>query len=166
MDDNQNLMALDVDDCITRLKSGLSDAREKSRVQQNTLDDMLWLLQHIHALGDPHIPGDLTTAPQVAIPTILTSDSTPHTWVCSLKPATPNDFDGDRLKGWTFLNLCQLYIALCKDPFIDEQAQIHWALSFMKSRCTTLYVNCILWKEASDDLPACHYNPLYPPGGV
>ena len=47
-----------------------------------------------------------------------------------------------------------MYISLCDEQFRDEQAQIHCALSFMKSGRAALYANHILWKEASDDLPA------------
>ena len=35
-----------------------------------------------------------------------------------------------------------------------NQAKIHWALSFMKSGCTALHANHILWREASEALPA------------
>ena len=79
-------------------------------------------------------------------------DSSPHVWACGLKLATPNEFDGDRLKGWAFLNSCRLYIALCEDQFQDEQTQIHWVLSFMKSGCAAFYTNRILQKETSEDL--------------
>ena len=79
----------------------------------------------------------------------------PDTWSSSYHTQGPeNEFDGDRLKGWVFLNSYRLYIALCEDQFWDEQTQIHWALSFMKSGHAALYANQILWKEASKDLPA------------
>jgi hypothetical protein len=41
MDENRNPMALDADDRVTRLESGLFDVREQARAQQNTLDDIL-----------------------------------------------------------------------------------------------------------------------------
>ena len=112
MEENQNPMALDADGHVTRLESGLSHVREQARVQQNTLDDILQLLQRVPALRNSQRPRDMTIAPEVPILTMPTSDSTPHVWVRGLKPATPNDFDGDCLKGWAFLNLCQLYISL------------------------------------------------------
>jgi hypothetical protein len=46
------------------------------------------------------------------------------------------------------------YISLCEDQFKNEQAKIHWALSFMKSRCAALYVNSILRNEASQYVPS------------
>ena len=49
------------------------------------------------------------------------------------RPATPPDFDGDRSKGLAFLNSCQTYIRLCPAEFPDEQTQIIWAMSYMKS---------------------------------
>jgi hypothetical protein len=154
MDENQNPTALDADDHVTRLESGLFDVREQTRAQQNTLDSILQLLQRLPALEDPHIPGDPTAASRVPIPMTLTSDSTPHAQARGLKPASPNEFDGDCLKGRAFLNSCRLYISLCEHQFRDEQAQIHWALSFMKSGRAALHVNRILRKEASDNLPA------------
>jgi hypothetical protein len=106
MDENQNTMALDTNNRVARLNSGLSEAREQARVQQNTLDDNLRLLQCLPALGDSHIPGDLTAASRVPILTTPMLDSTPHAQVHGLKPVTPNDFDGDHLKGRAFLNSC------------------------------------------------------------
>ena len=147
-------MALDAEDHVSRLESGLFKVREQARAQQNTLDDIFQLLQCLPALEDSHIPRDPTAASRVPIPVTPTSDSTPHAWACGLKPASPNEFDGDRLKGRAFLNSCRLYIALCEHQFRDEQAQIHWALSFMKSGRAALHANRILRKEASEDLPA------------
>ena len=152
-------MALDADECITRLESGLSKVREQARDQQNTLDDIIQLLWRLliaepERLGNLNqIPGALATT--LRVPTSITPvpDSSPHVRARGLKLVTPSKFDGDRLKGQAFLNSCRLYIALCEDQFWDEQMQIHWALSFMKSRCAALYANRILWKQASEDLP-------------
>lgn len=49
------------------------------------------------------------------------------------RPATPPDFDGDRAKGQGFLDSCQTYIRLCQKEFPDEQTQIIWAMSYMKT---------------------------------
>ena len=152
-------MALDADEHIARLKSGLSEVREQARVQQNTLDDILQLLWKL-PIAEPERPGNPNQIPRApaATPRVPTSmtlvpDSSPHVWACGLKPVTPSECDGDHLKGRAFLNSCRLYIALCKDQFQDEQMQIYWALSFMKSGLAALYANRILWKEASEDLP-------------
>jgi len=152
-------MALDADERVTRLESGLSEAREQARVQQNTLDDILQLLRRLPIAeperpGNPNqIPGAPATTPRVPTSMTPVPDSSPHVRARGLKPATPSEFDGDRLKGRAFLNSCRLYISLCEDQFRDEQMQIHWALSFMKSGRAALYANRILRKEASEDLP-------------
>lgn len=49
------------------------------------------------------------------------------------KPATPNDFSGDRAKGRAFINSCELYMALAPHQFADDNAKIMWAFSFMKT---------------------------------
>jgi hypothetical protein len=99
MDENRNPMALDADDHVTRLKSGLFDVKEQARSQQNTLDDILHLLQCLPTLEDSRISKDLTAASRVPIPVTPTSDSTPLVQACGLKPTTPNEFDGNCLKG-------------------------------------------------------------------
>ena len=50
-----------------------------------------------------------------------------------LKLAIPLEFDRDRTKGMAFLNSCQVYISLCPNSFMDEQAKIVWAMSYMKA---------------------------------
>jgi hypothetical protein len=50
-----------------------------------------------------------------------------------IKPASPDNFDGDRSKGHTFLTSCELYLSLTGLDYPDEQAHIHWALLFFKS---------------------------------
>jgi hypothetical protein len=82
------------------------------------------------------------------------ADPIPSVWAQGLKPVTLNDFDVDCIKGRAFLNSCWLYISLCEDQFKDEQAKIHWALTFMKSGHAALYVNSILWNEASQHVPS------------
>jgi hypothetical protein len=74
-------------------------------------------------------------------------------WACSLKPSSPKQLQWRLLQGWAFLNLFWLYISSCEYQFRNEQAKIHWALSFMKLECATLYMNCILQREAEEDIP-------------
>ena len=151
-------MTLDANECVARLEAKLSEAREHARVQQNTLDDILQLLQRLLILDmenprNPNqIPGAPAATPRVPILTTPVSDSTPHAQACSLKPATPNNFDGDHLKGQAFLNSCRLYIALWEDQFRDEQTKIHWALSFTKSGRVALYAHWILWNKSLEVL--------------
>src|SRR5262245_20737212 len=66
------------------------------------------------------------TAPIEAIVGTRTKES-------RLKPSPPTDFDGDRTKGQTFLNQCELYFHLCSNDFDTEVTKINWTLSFMKT---------------------------------
>jgi hypothetical protein len=50
-----------------------------------------------------------------------------------IKPANLDNFDDDRSKGRAFLTSCELYLSLTRVDYPDEQACIHWALSFFKS---------------------------------
>ena len=52
--------------------------------------------------------------------------------------AIPMDFDGDRRKGHVFFNTCCLHFAIVRDLFPNDQACIHWALSFFKLRNVSL----------------------------
>ncbi|GLB45153.1 hypothetical protein LshimejAT787_2000580 [Lyophyllum shimeji] len=49
-----------------------------------------------------------------------------------LRPAPPDSFDGEREKGRTFINSCDLYMSLTPDAFPDEQTRVNWVLSYMK----------------------------------
>jgi hypothetical protein len=148
MDENLTQIPSDTDNCISRLESGLLQAQEHARVQQNTLDHILQLLQCLPSVGDSQTPQNIpaTLEPQ---PPVTLADHTSQVWARGLRPATPNDFDEDHVKGQASLNSCWLYISLCEDQFKDEQAKIHWALSFMKFRHAALYANSILQNEAS-----------------
>jgi hypothetical protein len=143
-------MDSEAEDCISRLESGLSKVREQARVQQNTLDHILQLLQWLPITGGTQAPQD---PPAVAAAPTLPAPLAPIAALMApilcepsrgLKPTTLNDFDRDCLKGQAFLNSSWLYIALCESQFQDDQAKIHWALSFMKTRHVALHVNCIL----------------------
>jgi hypothetical protein len=148
MDENLTQIPTDADDHVSRLESGLLQVQEHARVQQNILYHILQLLQHLPSVGDAQTLQNIPAAPEPQ-PLVTSANPTPPVRAWGLKPATLNDFDRDHLKGRAFLNSCRLYISLCEDKFKDEQAKIHWALSFMKSRCAALYVNSILQNEAS-----------------
>jgi Retrotransposon gag protein len=149
-DPEKTPMDTEPEDRVSKLESGLSEAREQARAQQNTLDHILQLLQGLQISGAPRDPPPAPSAPGPAAP----ATSALQRASCRLKPATPNDFDGDRLKGQAFLNSCRLYISLCENQFQDDQAKIHWALSFMKSGRAALHANRVLQKETSEALPA------------
>jgi hypothetical protein len=68
-----------------------------------------------------------------------------------LKPGVPPSFDGDCAKGCTFMNSCVLYQLLCAVEFQDDQAKIHWVLSYMKSdRAATFADHTICYKTKYD----------------
>jgi hypothetical protein len=64
-----------------------------------------------------------------------------------IKLASPDTFDGDRSKGRTFLTSCELYLSLAGPDYPDEQAHIHWALSFFKSRRVATFTERIVRQE-------------------
>ena len=65
----------------------------------------------------------------------------------NIRPAIPMDFDGDRGKGCAFLNTCCLYFTIVGDLFPNDQARIHWALSFFKSDRAAHFANQVLQHE-------------------
>jgi hypothetical protein len=67
MDKSWNLRLLDNDEHVARLKSGLSEAREQARAQQNTLNNILLLLQRLPVLDleGPRNPNQITELQQL-----------------------------------------------------------------------------------------------------
>jgi len=63
------------------------------------------------------------------------------------KAAIPESFNGDRKKGRAFLTSCQLYMNLRRTEFTDEQDQIQWVLSYMKSGRAAIFTQRTLRKE-------------------
>ena len=58
--------------------------------------------------------------------------------------ATLADFDRDHGKGHALLNMCCLYFMIVGDLFPNDQACIHWALSFFKSDHVAHFANKVL----------------------
>ena len=97
----------------------------------------LLLLNHVEPKREP-TPSD-------------TSSALPKTR--PIRPAAPSEFDGDRTKGIAFLNSCQTYIRLCPKEFSDQQAQIIWAMSYMKSGRAQKWTDRIFrWEEQPDNV--------------
>src|SRR3979490_327625 len=65
-----------------------------------------------------------------------------------VQPGVPQNFNGDCEGRQSFLTSCRLYISLSIDDFADEQAQIHWALSYFKSSRTATFADRTLRAEA------------------
>ena len=55
--------------------------------------------------------------------------------LANVRPVILTDFNGDCGKGCAFFNMCCLYFMIIGDLFPNDQACIHWALSFFKSDC-------------------------------
>src|SRR5580693_697727 len=70
-----------------------------------------------------------------------------------LKPGAPPCFDGDRAKGRAFMNSCVLYQSLCAAEFQDDQAKIHWVLSYMKSDRAATFADRTIRYETKYDSP-------------
>ena len=62
----------------------------------------------------------------------------------NVRPAILTDFDGDHGKGHAFFNTCCLYFTIIGDLFPNDQAHIHWALSFFKSDRAAHFANKVL----------------------
>ena len=61
--------------------------------------------------------------------------------------ATLTDFDRDRGKGCAFLNTSCLYFTIIGDLFPNDQACIHWVLSFFKLDHAACFANKVLQHE-------------------
>ena len=64
--------------------------------------------------------------------------------LANVRLAIPMDFDGDHRKGCVFFNMCCLYFTIVGDLFPNDQAHIHWALSFFKSDHVARFANKVL----------------------
>ena len=64
--------------------------------------------------------------------------------LAKVKPATLADFNRDHGKGCAFFNMCYIYFAIVRDLFLNDQACIHWALSFFKLNHAARFTNKVL----------------------
>jgi hypothetical protein len=92
------------------------------------------------------LPNITTPEQLIAPPTLITHATPPHK--SRVKPGVPQNFDGDREGGRSFLTSCQLYISLSLNDFTNEQAQIHWALSYFTSGHAATFVDRTLRAES------------------
>src|SRR3981189_3313707 len=110
---------------LQNIEEGL---REQVAANRSTQEMLACLFDKFNNLELPN-----RTAPQQLItpPTLIAHSAPPHK--SRIKTGVPQNLNGDRKGGWSFLTSCRLYISLSIDDFADEQAQIHWALSYFKS---------------------------------
>ena len=65
-----------------------------------------------------------------------------------INPATPADFDGDREKGRIFFNSVCVYLSALGSLFPNDQAQIHWVLSYFKTDRAARFANKVIRLES------------------
>ena len=131
---------------LSVIEAELLEARTREQQTQMTLQA---ILQRLETLSLSNSPSSTNSTP------LSTSEPSPTPKTRSqLKASPPNEFSGDRSTGLAFLNSCRLYLSLCSDQFADEQAKIHWALSYMKEGRAAQFSDRVLRKEASDGFPA------------
>jgi Retrotransposon gag protein/Zinc knuckle len=111
------------DDRMESMEQKLARLEARDIETQSKLDLLLAALLPINS--EPTVKTQ-PVMPQLSVDTTTTR-------VRTARPAVPPEFDGERSKGLAFLNSCQTYIRLCPNEFPDEQAQIVWAMSYLKS---------------------------------
>ena len=57
------------------------------------------------------------------------------------------------MKGWAFLNSCDLYISLVPHQFPDEEKTVHWAVSYMKTGRAALFAQRVIRYQATYKKP-------------
>ena len=108
--------------------------------------------QILNTLAQQHLRTTSDTSP-APNPQVVLSLSMDTSRICTTRPATPPDFDGNHSKGRVFLTACQIYICLCPREFPDEQHKILWAMSYMKSRQAQRWTERILhWEQQPENL--------------
>jgi Retrotransposon gag protein len=141
------------EDRLESLERGQMEQRDATQVLQETMNAILSRLASTefppfnHNLH-PDVPVDpsLTPTPTPVIPQTPAPRS-------HIKPGTLPDFDSERSKGRAFLNSCLLYMSLCSTEFADDQAKIHWVLSYMKSGCAATFADRVLRHETRSVTP-------------
>ena len=110
---------------LAAVEQALADSIAREIETQKTLSLLTNGFQLLRELVQTHIP---LCTPSMDITPVW---SAPTRQPLSL--ASPDEFNGDRIKGEIFLTSCQTYIHLCPDSFPSDQIKIIWALSYMKS---------------------------------
>ena len=120
---------------LATLEPSLAELQAKDANTQHRLDILI-----------SHIPQSKNLIPSTQITPI-----TPKAH--GLKPAFLSEFNGDRTKRMAFLNSCQVYICLCLNSLMDEQAKIVWAMSYMKAGRAAKWSACIFrWEEQPENV--------------
>ena len=124
---------------IDTLEDELGNLRKDFADQQDLLRDIRQALSNLTQHVPPPVPPIVTPTPA---PPVHTASGP------SLKPASPNEFNGARDKGRAFLNSCELYMHLVPRQFADDAMRIGWTLSFMKQGRASLFADRTLRYQA------------------
>jgi hypothetical protein len=131
------------DERISHVEQAVAIVQAEAFETRNKLDHIIATMNRLAQ----HIPETPLPEPQVVTP----KPADPPKFRRP-KPATPPDFDGERTKGLAFLNSCQTYIRLCPEEFRDEQTQIVWAMSYMKTgRASKWTARVFKWEQQPEN---------------
>jgi hypothetical protein len=131
---------------LHNIKEGL---RQQVAANRSAQEMLACLFDKFNNLELPNI----STPQQLIAPLTLIAQATPlHK--SRVKPGVPQNFDGDREGGWAFLTSCLVYISLSINDLTDEQAQIHWALSYFKSGHAATFTDRTLRAESKRGGPS------------
>jgi hypothetical protein len=123
------------------IEKQLAEQAEANRITNDNPANLVWMMSTRESkniaprpLSPASIPQPITTTPRAPQP-------------LQIRPCSPNNFDGDRSKGRTFLTSCEIYTSLTASDFPDDQTQIHWALSYCKTGCAANFAERIIRQE-------------------
>jgi hypothetical protein len=149
-------LIMNIKDEFGLLQAEMEVQRRHTTAIQESLDTLLaWLgvVDNERQQGAfPPLHPTASSSNAGAIPTFDGEENSPPPVPRNrLKPGVPPSFDGDRTKGHTFMNSCILYQLLCAAEFQDNQAKIHWVLSYMKSDHAATFANHTIHYETKYD---------------
>jgi hypothetical protein len=129
---------------LQNLEARLSEQAEDTQATNELITQLFSMMRTRNV--DDHVA--TPTSPLVSLP-LLSLPSQLRSVLHSpwIKLVNPDNFDGDRSKGHAFLTSCELYLSLTGVDYPDEQAHIHWALSFFKSGRAATFAEHIVRKE-------------------
>jgi hypothetical protein len=131
---------------LQNIEEGLRQQVEANRSTQEMLARLF------NKFNNLELPNLTISQPIIAPPNLIAHAAPLHR--SRVKPGVPQNFNGDREGGRSFLTSCQLYISLSIDDFAEEQAQIHWALSYFKGGRTATFADRTLRAEAKRGGPS------------
>jgi len=151
---------MNIEDEFRSLRAEMEVQQRHTTAIQESLDTLLAQLGVVDnerqqgAFSPLHPTASLSNAR--AVPTSDEEENSPPPIACNrLKPGVPPSFNSDRAKGHAFMNSCILYQSLCAAEFQDDQAKIHWVLSYMKSDRAATFADRTIRYETKYNSP--HY---------